>query len=151
VALQALFEIDTAQHDPTVTLRNRLEDTDLPDAGVAFATELLTGTLQLLAVLDGIIQRIAPEWPLAQMAPVDRNILRLATYEILRVSDTPPKVAINEAVEIAKLFGSDSSSRFVNGVLGTIFAQRQDLMTVVATSLPAPRPAPGTPTPGEQA
>jgi N utilization substance protein B len=151
VALQALFEIDTVQHDTMVTLRNRLEDTALPDSGVAFATKLLTGTLQLVAVLDGIIQHIAPEWPLEQMAPVDRNILRLAAYELLCVTDTPPKAAINEAVEIAKLFGSDSSSRFVNGVLGTILAQRQDLMTVVTTSMPAARPAPGTPTPGEQA
>jgi N utilization substance protein B len=129
-----LFEVDTAQHHPDVSLRNRLEDTPLPEPGVAFAQAVLKGTLQYLSSLDVIIQRIAPEWPIEQMAPVDRNILRLAAYEILYEHDTPPKVAINEAVEIAKLFGSDSSSRFVNGVLGTLFAQRQD----GAATLPAP-------------
>lgn len=133
--MQALFEVDTVRHDPFSSLRNRLEDTPLPEPGVAFAQALLKGTLQHLEALDRLIQRIAPEWPIEQMAPIDRNILRLAAYEILHEPGTPPKVAINEAVEIAKLFGSDSSSRFVNGVLGTLFAQRQDIL---ATLPPAP-------------
>jgi len=149
VALQALFEIDTAQHEPDVTLRHRLEDTDLPESGVAYATALLRGTLQQIGALDAIIQRIAPEWPIDQMAPVDRNILRLAAYEILYLNDTPAKVAINEAVDIAKLFGSDSSSRFVNGVLGTLYAQRHNWVATPATQA-AGGSEPGTPTAGEQ-
>jgi transcription antitermination protein NusB len=152
VALQVLFEVDTVQHDPDVSLRNRLEDSPLPEDGVAFARVLLMGALQHLSLLDQIIQRIAPEWPIEQMAPVDRNILRLAAYEILHEHDTPPKVAINEAVEIAKLFGSDSSSRFVNGVLGTLFAQRQEILdTLPAPSAEANAPQePGAPLPGGQ-
>lgn len=149
VALQALFEIDTAHHEPAATLRYRLEENELPEPGVAYATALLKGALQSLSALDAIIQRIAPEWPIEQMAPVDRNILRLAAYEILYLNDTPAKVAINEAVEIAKLFGSDSSSRFVNGVLGTLYAQRHNWVKT-----PAPQAAeggePGTPTGGER-
>ena len=136
-ALQALFEVDVARHDPGVSLRERLEENPLPPEGVAFCKALLYGVLGRLPRLDAIIQRIAPEWPIDQMAPIDRNILRLAAYEILLSRDTPPKVAINEAVELAKLFGSDSSSRFVNGVLGTLLADRANL---VATFEDAARP-----------
>ena len=78
-----------------------------------------------------MIQRIAPEWPIEQMAPVDRNILRLAAHELLFGEDVPPKVAINEAVELAKIFGSDSSGRFVNGVLGTLLSQKHQLLASV--------------------
>lgn len=126
-ALQALFEVDIAHHDPAVSLRERLAEAPLPPEGVAFCEALLYGVLAYLPRLDAIIQRIAPEWPIDQMAPIDRNILRIAAYEILASRDTPPKVAINEAVELAKLFGSDSSSRFVNGVLGTLLADRANL------------------------
>jgi N utilization substance protein B len=72
--------------------------------------------------LDTLIQKYAPAWPVAQIAIVDRNILRIALYELSGATATPPKVAINEAVDLAKLFGSDNSSRFVNGVLGTAVA-----------------------------
>lgn len=126
-ALQALFEVDIAHHDPGASLRGRLEESPLPPEGVAFCEALLHGVLGRLSRLDAIIQRIAPEWPIDQMAPIDRNILRLAAFEILLSQDTPPKVAINEAVELAKLFGSDSSGRFVNGVLGTLLADRANL------------------------
>jgi N utilization substance protein B len=137
-ALQVLFEVDTVRHKPEIAMCRRLEDSPLPEAGVAYAEKLLHGTLQHLEFLDSIIQRIAPEWPIEQMAPVDRNILRLAAFEILFERGTPPKVCINEAVEIAKLFGSDSSSRFVNGVLGTLLDERNDL---IASELPAEQPS----------
>jgi N utilization substance protein B len=75
--------------------------------------------------LDTVISELAPEWPIDQIAAVDRNILRIAVYELIYDSDTPPKVAINEAVELAKRFGSDASPRFVNGVLGSLAAQHQ--------------------------
>ncbi len=135
LALQALFEVDTAHHQPEASLRGRLEESPISPEGEKFCRELLYGVLQNQRVLDTLIQRFAPEWPIEQMAPVDRNILRLAAYEILFSQSTPPKVAISEAVELAKIFGSDSSSRFVNGVLGTLLAHKQELNMMTA---PAP-------------
>jgi N utilization substance protein B len=134
LALQALFEVDIAHHDPGECLAGRLLDSPLAAAGAEFSRMLLCGVLEHDDALDTIIQRIAPEWPLEQMAPVDRNILRLGSYELLYQADTPPKVAINEAVELAKIFGSDSSGRFVNGVLGTLLAQKQELLALVEPS-----------------
>jgi len=121
-ALQALFEIDCAAHNPTVVVERRLEETELPEAGALFARELVQGVNDHQERLDGLIKRYAPEWPVDQIAIVDRNILRIAIYEILLQDETPLKVAINEAVELAKEFGSDSSARFVNGVLGSLVA-----------------------------
>ena len=126
--LQALFEIDMTDHDPERSLRERIVDNRLPDSGQAYCESLYDGVRQHTDGLDAIIQQIAPDWPIDQIAPVDRNILRLAAYEILLAPDTPPKVAINEAVELAKLFGSDSSSRFINGVLGTLLGSRQQFL-----------------------
>jgi N utilization substance protein B len=123
VALQALYEIDSTGHPPTLVLEQRLEETHLSDAGIAFARELTSGVCDHRERLDHLIGRYAPDWPVDQIATVDRNILRIAIYEILIGVETPVKVAINEAVELAKTFGSDSSSRFVNGVLGTLVAQ----------------------------
>jgi len=131
--LQALYEVDTVHHDPDVALRWRLKETPLPEASEGFCRDLLYGVLRHQAELDAIIQGIATEWPIEQMAPINRNILRLAAYEIMLDQTAPPKVAINEAVELAKSFGGDSSGRFVNGVLGTLLAQKPDL----AAKLPA--------------
>ena len=123
LALQALFEIDSTTHPPEVVLQQRLEDTPLPDEGVEFARALVFGVLRHRASLDAIIRANATEWPLDQMATVDRNVLRIALLEMGLLCSTPVKVAINEAVELAKLFGSDGSRRFVNGVLGSFVAQ----------------------------
>jgi N utilization substance protein B len=123
LALQALYEIDSAGHTPAVVIDQRLEESDLPEHGKAFARELAIGVGDNREMLDSYIARYAPEWPVDQIAVIDRNVLRLATYEILIGTDTPVKVAINEAVELAKDFGSDSSGRFVNGVLGTLVAK----------------------------
>jgi N utilization substance protein B len=120
VALQALFEIDIAHHDPEVVLQQRFAVKPLPEAGCDFARTLVQGILEHQAELDALIRDNAPEWPLDQVAVIDRNILRMAIFEFVVEGNTPVKVAINEAVELAKLFGSDSSGRFVNGVLGTI-------------------------------
>ena len=120
LALQALYEIDTTQHPPGSVLDQRLSDDPLPEEGVSFARELITGVLKHKSALDEMIQAYAPEWPVEQMAVVDRNILRIAIYEFHLDKLTPTKVAINEAVELAKLFGSDSAPRFVNGVLGAV-------------------------------
>ena len=124
LALQALFEVDSTSHDPDVVLTHRLEEHALSAHGEAFLRQLVSGVLEHRPDLDKTIEGIATDWPLEQMAIVDRNILRLAIYEITLGNETPVKVAINEAVELAKLFGSDSSRRFVNGVLGTLVASR---------------------------
>ena len=121
-ALQALFEIDCSQHNPTLVIERRLQEVLLPETGADFARELVQGVNAHQRQLDELIGRYAPEWPVDQIAIVDRNILRMAIYEILLCDDTPVKVAINEAVELAKEFGSDSSGRFVNGVLGSLVA-----------------------------
>jgi N utilization substance protein B len=124
VALQTLFEIDLVGHDVNKVLAQRLEEARLPDNGVEFATGIISGVLSHRAQLDQIVAKIAPDWPVEQLAAVDRNVLRIAILELLTPGDTPVKVAINEAVELAKLFGSDSAPRFVNGVLGTLVKEK---------------------------
>jgi N utilization substance protein B len=125
IALQTLYEYDTAHHDVEDVLSRHAELERLSDPIIVYAHELVYGVLAHLDQIDETIQGVAHEWPLAQMARIDKNILRLAIYEILFNNAVPAKVAINEAVELAKLFGSDTSSRFVNGVLGTIFSRFQ--------------------------
>jgi N utilization substance protein B len=82
------------------------------------------GVLGRLGEIDTMISALAPNWPIDQLASVDRNVLRVAIFEIISGVDTPPKVAVNEAVELAKTFGSESSPKFVNGVLGSVLAAR---------------------------
>jgi N utilization substance protein B len=118
-ALQALYELDTTNHPVDEVIVHRLEDRPLPEEGEAFLRSLVSGVVVHRARLDGLIQKFAPAWPVSQIAVVDRNVLRIALFELSGEVDTPPKVAINEAVDLAKTFGSDSSSRFVNGVLGS--------------------------------
>jgi N utilization substance protein B len=121
VALQALYEIDLMGHPPGQVLQERLEEDPLNDATLEnFARSIVMGVLPLASILDGTIAKHAPEWPMDQVAAIDRNVLRIALWEIAVDRQTPVKVAINEAVELAKLFGSDSSPRFINGVLGSL-------------------------------
>ena len=122
-ALQALYEIDITNHDPELVLQQRLAYKPLPQAGRDFAWTLVEGIIEHRADLDALIQDNAPEWPLDQVAVIDRNLLRMAIFEFVVEGNTPVKVAINEAVELAKVFGSDSSGRFVNGVLGAIVSK----------------------------
>lgn len=125
-ALQTLYEVDTAHHDAAIVIERRLEESSLPDAGEQFARHLVEGVSLHCQQLDALIGRYAPDWPVDQIAIIDRNVLRISIFEILIHRDTPTKVAINEAVELAKKFGSDSSSRFINGVLGTLVANEPD-------------------------
>ncbi len=122
VALQALFEIDSVGHDEEAVLAHRLQDEKVTEEGEQFARQLVHGVVSDKDELDHLITKFAPEWPVEQLAIIDRNILRLALYELLHMSDVPIKVAINEAVELAKTYGSDSAPRFVNGVLGAFLA-----------------------------
>jgi N utilization substance protein B len=120
VAIQALYEADVAGHSPQDTLERLIAQNRLSEASEAFARELVTGVLEQRQRIDGIIARAAPAWPVEQLAPIDRNILRVAIREMLVDNGTPIRAAINEAVELAKSYGSDSSPRFVNGVLGSV-------------------------------
>src|SRR5512134_3914433 len=119
-ALKALYELDTTHHSVEVVLTQRLADESLSPSGAEFARTLVTGVQEHRAALDEMIQHHAPEWPVDQMAVIDRNVLRIAIYEFHIAHLTPLKVAINEAIELAKTFGSDSAPRFVNGVLGAL-------------------------------
>jgi len=129
VALQTLYEVDTAHHDWNAVLVRHLEEHRLPPQGSDFVRHLVCGVLEHRGKLDAIISEIAPQWPCDQMAVIDRNILRMAIYEMLLDPEVPVKVAINEAVELAKTFGSESSRRFINGALGTL-ATRRNLLEV---------------------
>jgi transcription antitermination protein NusB len=122
VALQALYEVDSVQHDPEETLQNLQSEAGLSEENIGFARELVEGVVRYKEKLDAQIHQYAPAWPIGQIAVIDRNILRLAIFEILIDNKIPVKVAINEAVELAKNFGGDSSSKFINGVLGAVSA-----------------------------
>ncbi len=122
LALQALFEIDCTRHATEKALEWLMVEFTLPEEAASFACELVKGVMRNRGDIDAAIQRFAPVWPVEQLGSVDRNILRLGIYEIMS-GRVPAKVAINEAVELAKSFGADSSPRFVNGVLGSFYAQ----------------------------
>ncbi len=127
MVLETLYEYDLAEHPPFEVLERRIEATTLERAGVDFAHQLVNGVIEYEPEMDILIARYAPEWPLDQMAIIDRNILRVAIFEFMIGGLTPVKVAINEAVELAKTYGSDSAPRFVNGVLGTLAEQAPTL------------------------
>ena len=123
-ALQALFEIDFVKHDLDQTLQWLSEEFGLPTESESFVRDLVKGVVENRESLDETIRRFAPAWPIEDIASVDRNILRLGVYEIW-LKKVPAKVAINEAVELAKVFGADNSAKFVNGVLGSVYAHAQ--------------------------
>ena len=128
LALQALYEIDIAGHPPGQVLEERLAEGPLEESLVTFVTQIVAGVLPLVQELDTIIAQHAPEWPLDQVATIDRNILRIALWEIAVSNQTPIKVAINEAVELGKVYGSESTPRFVNGVLGSLVLHYQEIV-----------------------
>jgi N utilization substance protein B len=133
LALQVLYEVDITDHLPGLVYQERLDEmnadgqTDLNPELAEFARQIIFGILPLAEKLDNAIARYAPEWPFDQIAPVDRNILRIAAWEFAVSQETPTKVAINEAVELAKLFGSDAAPRFINGVLGSLADHQNDI------------------------
>jgi N utilization substance protein B len=122
LALQALYEVDSVGHGVQEVLTSLLAKEGLSEENAAFTRELVNGVIQNKDIIDYNIEKFAPAWPIGQIAVIDRNILRLAIFEVLLNNKAPVKVAINEAVELAKTFGSDSSSKFVNGVLGSVSA-----------------------------
>ena len=134
-ALQTLCEIDSVDHTLDEVLTHARQSWSISGPAGRFLDRLAGGVLENIGEIDKIISEFAPSWPISQMAIVDRNLLRMGIYEISMGSGTPPKVAINEAVEMAKAFGSESSPRFVNGVLGAV------MQTVAANQTSSPAPA----------
>ena len=127
IALQALYEIDVVHHSPEAVVEARLENNALEPNLADFSRRIVLGVAPMFDTLDQFIAEHAPEWPLHQVAVVDRNIIRIALWEFAVYRQTPIKVAINEAVELAKTFGSDSTPRFVNGVLGSLADRQNEL------------------------
>ena len=137
VALQVLYEVDISNHPPARVFKERLEDTPLSDELAEFARQIIFGVLPLVETLDHIIAEYAPEWPFDQIAAIDRNILRQACWEFAAPEgETPLKVAINEAVELAKLYGSESAPRFINGVLGSLADHRHMIRQSIRQETP---------------
>ena len=122
LALQALYEIDLTGHGATEVVQRLLKDEKVSEDNTSFIHELIEGVTRNKEKLDEQIRNFAPAWPLEQIPPIDRNILRLAIFEVLIDNKVPLKVAINEAVELAKTFGAEASPKFVNGVLCSVSA-----------------------------
>lgn len=134
LALQVLYEVDLTGHSPAAVLTERLEEGEpLDSVLVEFTHQIIFGVLPIAAKLDRFIAQHAPEWPMDQVAIVDRNILRIALWEFAVAGCTPVKVAINEAIELSKLYGSDSTPRFVNGVLGSLANRQQEIHQAFGT------------------
>lgn len=127
LALKVLYEADVARHAAAEVLERHMESDELEGDNQVFARALVEGAIEHQAEADSLITRLAPAYPVSQLAPIDRNILRLAIYELLHDNCVPVRVAINEAVELAKDFGSDNSAKFINGVLSSVatLIQRQ--------------------------
>ncbi len=131
IALQALYEVDMAGHLPAQILNERLEDETFTDELAEFIRQIIFGVFPMREKLDLVIAKYAQEWPFEQIAAIDRNILRIATWEFAVQRETPVKVAINEAVELAKTYGSDSAPRFVNGVLGSLAEHENEIIQLL--------------------
>ena len=131
IALQALYEVDMAGHLPAQILNERLEGETFTDELAEFIRQIIFGVFPMRDKLDEVIAKYAQEWPFEQLAAIDRNILRIATWEIAVQRETPLKVAINEAVELAKTYGSDSAPRFVNGVLGSLAEHENEIIQLL--------------------
>lgn len=126
IALQALYEYDLTKHPVRIILRSRFQEEEIEEKIKNFSEEIVLGVFPVIEKIDLIISNYAPEWPLDQVASIDRNIIRIALWEFAVQKCTPVKVSINEAVELAKMYGSESTPRFVNGVLGSLVAKYED-------------------------
>lgn len=142
IALQTLYEQDFRQEcedtsfDLEAVLARNIDryHTMVEDQG--FIEQLVRGVNERQTEIDAVLGPVAPEWPIDQIARMDRVVLRIGTYELLHSTDAPPKVVINEAVELAKAFGGDNSSKFINGVLGTVLRQKDEKSTKKSTTKP---------------
>ena len=137
VALQALYEVDSAGHSYGEVLNNLLNHSAENRKVKGYLTRLVRGVNTNQTKLDTILQKYAPEWPIHQVAVIDRNILRIALYEMAMDNRTPVGVAIDEAIELAKLFGAEKTPSFVNGVLGSIADNLEDVQKFLNAGTPA--------------
>ena len=135
IALQTLYEEEFRREagDTTFAAQEILERNigryrEMVD-DIKFIEELVAGVMKQASELDALLQPVAPEWPIDQIARMDRIVLRIGLYELNNENDVPPKVVINEAVELAKAFGGDNSSKFINGVLGTLLREQEAKLT----------------------
>jgi N utilization substance protein B len=135
VALQALYEIDMTEHGIGAVMEALLEASPMEKRLEEFAYAIVQGVTPIRVTLDSFIAEHAPEWPVDQVSIIDRNLLRIAMWEFAVNGETPVKVAINEAIELAKIFGSDSTPRFVNGVLGSLASKENELKKALKTKL----------------
>lgn len=121
VAMQALYEWDFHPQKDIADIAERVAEPVKKDVDMEYVQRVVKGALEHVSEIDDLVTKAAPEWPIDQISVIDKSILRLSGFELLHDLDIPPKVAINEAVEIAKTFGGENSSRFINGVLGTLY------------------------------
>jgi transcription antitermination protein NusB len=131
IALQVLYEVDLSGHSPGNVLDERLIEDPVNENQVEFIRQIVFGVYPIIQQLDQFIAQHAPEWPMDQVAIIDRNILRIALWEFAVEGCTPIKVAINEAIELSKLYGSDSTPRFVNGVLGSLASRQNEIQQLL--------------------
>ena len=128
IVMQSLYEWDFSGRKPEAL--RKIVEKNIKEFGPGlddetFVWQLITGVVERLSQIDKIIEKAAPEWPIEQITIVDRNVLRIGLYELLyeNKEEVPQKVAINEAIELAKTFGGESSGKFINGVLGTVYKE----------------------------
>ncbi len=129
IALQMLFQLDITKDRPQEGIQLFWATNEYPDEIKEFANHLVEGTMEHRAFIDKCISSFAEKWPISRMPTVDRNILRFSTYEILFVPEVPDRVCINEALEIAKDYGSDESAPFINGILDKIVKDKERLLS----------------------
>ncbi len=141
LALQVLYEVDLSDHLPGIIFTQRLKELSLSSDPKKeeelreFARKIIFGVIPIAEKLDSAIAEYAPDWPLDQIAPIDRNILRIAFWEFGISRKTPVKVAINEAVELAKIYGSDAAPSFINGVLGSLAKRKNEIYQSIVKGL----------------
>lgn len=127
ISLQVLYEVDISGHSPGKVLGDHLRRLKMDNSHIQFISQIVNGVTNFKDQLDEFIADFAPEWPLDQVAYIDLNLLRIALWEIAIYKKTPVKVVINEAVELAKLYGAEGSPRFINGVLGGLIENLDEI------------------------
>ena len=125
IALKVLFEVDSVDHSSDEVSIRYLNEKDVSRETGSFGNGLIQGVLANKSIIDDTIAEFAPAWPVVQLGLIERNVLRLAIYELTIRRISPPKVVINESVELAKTYGGDTSFKFVNGVLGSLVESDQ--------------------------
>jgi N utilization substance protein B len=131
LAMQALYELDMTDHKVGDVISTSLATSNLSEELKDFSQRIISEIYPIRETLDEIIEEHAPEWPINQVSSVDKNLIRIALWEFAIFGETPLKVAINESIELAKEYGSDSSPRFINGVLGSLASKKNEIKTTI--------------------